>query len=603
MAFDIVAASYRERVKEHGPLYHSLLAGATMGGVAVFMSAVGITKMFHERWIIDLYLTLGHTALLLCALFAGVLVARRSKENGAVLVVLQGAGAGLTAGAILGALTILISAVKLRFMFVALSKPLAKILTFDMVATIGRKAEPVLGLHPGVWAGVGLLLLAGAIVGALGALLYRAPEAFRGPAISALSAVGLIGLFQELITLSLQHEGILTAIRAIFFTWDGLSLQGAVIVAVAAVIIKAAWMWKRETVMARHGALPAKQKRTIRLSGMILGMAVIFLLPIVAGNFIGQVFLLVGLFVLMGYGLNLELGLCGLLDLGFVAFFAIGAYTIALLTADAPIAIASWSFWAALPVAVIMALIVGVIFGVPVLKVRGDYLAVATLGLGEIVRVLVLSDFAGPVFGGAQGILDIPRPQITMTYALDDPVKMFYFTLVCCFLVAYVSWRLQHSRLGRAWTAIRDDEDVAQALGINLINSKLLAYGIGAAFCGLAGAIFAAMLGSIFPHSFQLLISINILALIIIGGMGSLPGVVLGGAVLIGLPELLREFGEYRFFFYGLVIVVMMRIKAEGLWPSESVKRERRGDEDLQAAIEAELHGEGQAAAPAKAGE
>ena len=602
MAFDIVAASYREREKQRTPLQYTLIAGITMGGVALFISAVGITKMFNERWIIDGVLTLGHTALMLCALFAGVLVARKTTAQGLGALMLQGAGAGLVASSVLSVLAILISLFKLRTVFVALSKPLLNILTFDLIKAFGRKAEPVMGLHPGVWAGVGILLLAGAVLGALGALLYRMPEQYRRPIVTALSAVGLIGLFQELIQLTLQHEGLLNSIREVFFTWDGLSLQGALIVAVVALVIKVIWMWRRAAVLARFGELPAKRQRSVRLSMMIFGMAVLFLIPLAAGNFIGQVFLLVGLFALMGYGLNLELGLAGLLDLGFVAFFAIGAYTIALLTADAPIAIANWSFWAALPVAVIMALIVGVIFGVPVLKVRGDYLAVATLGLGEIVRVLVLSDFAAPLFGGAQGVLNIPRPSLTADFALDNPVRLFYLTLVCCFVVAYVAWRLQHSRLGRAWTAIRDDEDVAQALGINLINCKLLAYGIGAAFCGVAGAIFAAMLGSIFPHSFQLLISINILALIIIGGMGSLPGVVLGAAVLIGLPELLREFGEYRFLFYGLVIVVMMRIKAEGLWPSEAVKRERKGEEESAAAIEAELHGEAQTA-PAKAGE
>ena len=294
----------------------------------------------------------------------------------------------------------------------------------------------------------------------------------------------------------------------------------------------------------------------------------------------------------MGMGLNLELGLAGLLDLGFVAFFAVGAYTTALLTSNADIAIANMSFWQALPIAVVLSVLVGVLFGIPVLKVRGDYLAVATLGLGEIVRVLVLSDFAAPVLGGAQGVLSIPRPSIG-GFEFNDPIDLFYITLVASAVAAYFAWRLENSRLGRAWTAIRDDEDVAQALGINLVNVKLLAYGLGAGFAGVAGAIFAVMLASIFPHSFQLLISINVLALLIVGGMGSLPGVVVGAAALIGLPELLREFGEYRFLFYGLVIVVMMRLKAEGLWPSAARRRERMLEEESQAAIEAELRGGG----------
>ena len=139
---------------------------------------------------------------------------------------------------------------------------------------------------------------------------------------------------------------------------------------------------------------------------------------------------------------------------------------------------------------------------------------------------------------------------------------------MCAGIAAYFAWRLEGSRLGRAWMAVRDDEDVAQALGINLVKVKLLAYGLGAAFAGLSGSIFAVMLTSVYPSSFQLLVSINVLALIIVGGMGSLPGVIVGSLALVGLPELLREFGENRYLFYGVALIVMMRIRPEGLWPS-----------------------------------
>ena len=254
-----------------------------------------------------------------------------------------------------------------------------------------------------------------------------------------------------------------------------------------------------------------------------IALLVLVLLPAVAGSYVGQVLMLVGLYILMGMGLNLEVGLAGLLDLGFVAFFAVGAYTTALLTADAPHALAHLSYWAAAPIAVLLSILVGVLFGLPVLGVRGDYLAVATMGLGEIVRVIVQSDFAAPLLGGAQGILQIPKPRLG-DFVLGGPVALFYLTLVASAVAAFVAWRLENSRLGRAWMALRDDEDVAQALGINLIRSKLLAYGLGAAFAGLAGSIFATMLTSVYPSSFQLLISINVLALIIVGGMGSLPG-------------------------------------------------------------------------------
>jgi branched-chain amino acid transport system permease protein len=234
-----------------------------------------------------------------------------------------------------------------------------------------------------------------------------------------------------------------------------------------------------------------------------------------------------------------------------------------------------------MPVSVLLAVAVGVLFGLPVLGVRGDYLAVATMGLGEIVRVIVQSDFAAPLLGGAQGILQIPKPSLG-SFVLGSPVSLFYLTLVASAVAAFVAWRLENSRLGRAWMALRDDEDVAQALGINLVRAKLLAYGLGAAFAGLAGSIFATMVTSVYPSSFQLLISINVLALIIVGGMGSLPGVVLGSIVLIGLPELLREFGEYRYLFYGAVLIVMMRLRPEGLWPSDVRQRElHAADETL----------------------
>jgi len=324
---------------------------------------------------------------------------------------------------------------------------------------------------------------------------------------------------------------------------------------------------------------PAQQRRRQAL-GAISILAVLIIFPLVAGSFIGQVLMLVGLYILMGIGLNLEVGLAGLLDLGFVAFFAVGAYTTALLTADNVHALAALSFWEAMPIAVLMSITVGALFGVPVLGVRGDYLAVATMGLGEIVRVIVASDFAAPLLGGAQGVLQIPRPSIGGV-VLADPVQLFYLTLAAACVAGYFAWRLENSRLGRAWMALRDDEDVAQALGINLVRVKLLAYGLGAAFAGLSGSIFATMLGSVYPSSFQLVISINVLALIIVGGMGSLPGVIVGAAALIGLPELLREFGEYRYLMYGAALIIMMRIRPEGLWPSPTRRRELHSDDEL----------------------
>lgn len=430
--------------------------------------------------------------------------------------------------------------------------------------------------------GILCLIVLGAILGTVGVLLISLPQKIRRPISGGLIAAGLAGLFQELIRPILANSSVTRPLHDLIYTYTGLKLGGAVILFVVAALCIVIHDRSRKSVEARLDRLPFAIRRRIRWGFLIIAAMLAMLFPLYAGNFVGQVLLMVGLFILMGMGLNLEVGIAGLLDLGFVAFYAVGAYTTALLTADSPFALAHLSYWEAMPVAVLASIIVGIIFGIPVLKVRGDYLAVATLGLGEIVRVIVLSDAAAPLLAGAKGILQIPRPAIG-DFSFTTPVSLFYVTLAAAIIAAYFAWRLEESRLGRAWMAIRDDEDVAQALGINLIRVKLLAYGLGAAFAGLAGSIFATMLGTIYPHSFQLIISINILALIIVGGMGSLPGVALGAAVLIGLPEALREFGEFRFLFYGLAIIAVMRLKPEGLWPSAAKRREMQIDAETAA--------------------
>ncbi|HLA88614.1 MAG TPA: branched-chain amino acid ABC transporter permease, partial [Anaerolineales bacterium] len=230
----------------------------------------------------------------------------------------------------------------------------------------------------------------------------------------------------------------------------------------------------------------------------------------------------------------------------------------------------------------------GAILGLPVLGIRGDYLAIATIGFGEIVRLLAGSDFLAPFFGGPQGIIGIQKPclgtlgpfikvdlpRVCSGIELGKPQDIYYIAVISALLIAFTAWRLRESRLGRAWMAIREDEDVAEALGVNLIQTKLLAYMLGAAFAGLGGAIFATLIGSIFATSMQLLVSINVVSLIIVGGMGSIPGVIVGAIALIGLPELLREISEFRFLLYGATLITMMITKPEGLWPSQATRRE-----------------------------
>ena len=572
MSFDVVVASRVEQRKITAGR-HVLATGIQFGVAGAFLGIVGILSMFNNRPIIVGTLTLGYATLACIPLAAGILAARRELYPNALQKAAGGLAAGAIAVAIIALLPIVMSLVNLRTIFVALDQPLLKMLSFE--------------LNP-VPAGIGCLLVFGIVLGGLGALLVMLPQRIRRPLVGGIIGAGIAGLFQELIQPILANSSVTKPLHDLLYTWSGLKLQGAVILLLVAAAAVLVWDRNRPRVAAAFGRLDPRTQRRIRWGYITLAMLLAVLFPIYAGNFIGQVLLTVGLFILMGMGLNLEVGIAGLLDLGFVAFYAVGAYATGLLMADSPFALAHLSYWEAMPIAVLCSVIVGILFGVPVLKVRGDYLAVATLGLGEIVRVIVLSDAAAPLLGGAKGILQIPRPSIG-SFELATPVALFYLTLVASLVAAYFAWRLEDSRLGRAWMAIRDDEDVAQALGINLINVKLLAYGLGAAFAGLAGSIFATMLGSIYPHSFQLIISINILALIIVGGMGSLPGVALGAAVLIGLPEMLREFGEFRYLFYGLAIIAVMRLKPEGLWPSAARRRELVLDAETAAAQAASI--------------
>jgi len=287
---------------------------------------------------------------------------------------------------------------------------------------------------------------------------------------------------------------------------------------------------------------------------------------------------IVGLYVLLGLGLNIVVGYAGMLDLGYVAFFAIGSYVTAILTSP-ELGFFSFSLLGALPFAIILGVFSGVLLGIPVLKMRGDYLAIATLGFGEIIRILVLSDCLRPWLGGAQGAGGIPKASI-LGYRFAGPQQIYYLILAGCILVVFISLRLKNSRLGRAWMAMREDEDVAQAMGINLVSTKLLAFATGAGFSALSGAIFASKLGSVYPHSFSVMISINIICLIIVGGMGSIPGVIVGAAALVGLPELLREFAEYRMLVYGAALVAMMILRPEGLWPEAKHKMELHAEKN-----------------------
>jgi branched-chain amino acid transport system permease protein len=542
-----------------------LRIGLLFGVAAIYVCLVGVVETFRQRWIIGDVLGLGQALLFIIMIAAGYVAGRRTAGSGALRGVAGGLVAGVLVGASLDALVIVGSWVNLRAMLINASPVLYDLLAF------GRGAVP----------GSGLLILVSAALGALGAILYHTPTKVRRTLLWGFFAVLIFSLFQDLLQLLLQGPGLPSTVRSLLYGPNGPSMVGVAWVCVPTWAGSALWTLRGQAVRERAAALRPDQQRRLRLIGGGLALIGVLLIPAAGGPFVSQVMVFVGLYTLMGLGLNLEVGLAGLLDLGFVAFFAIGAYTVALLTSHSELGIAHWSFWAAVPMAVLVSLVAGIIFGMPVLRVRGDYLAIATLGLGEIVRLLVLSDALRPVLGGSFGVLQIPKPVIA-GWELSGPRQIFYLTLAASALVAYVAWRLQESRLGRAWMAIREDEDVAEAIGIGLVSTKLLAYGLGGAMGGMGGAIFATLLGSVFPASFQLLISINVLVLIILGGMGSLWGVVVGALALVGLPELLREFGEYRFLIYGVVLVTMMLFRPEGLVPAAAQKRELHARDEAE---------------------
>jgi branched-chain amino acid transport system permease protein len=251
--------------------------------------------------------------------------------------------------------------------------------------------------------------------------------------------------------------------------------------------------------------------------------------------------------------------------LGYVAFFAIGAYTAGLLTAPAPLPL-QIGFWPVMIFSIVMAAFAGILLGIPVLRMRGDYLAIVTLGFGEIIRVLIRSDMLSPYLGGPQGIRDIAGPSL-FGVSFSGKAYLYLIILAILLIILFTNY-LQNSKVGRAWMAMREDETVAQAMGINTLYYKLMAFATGAAFAGLGGALFAARNQYTGPADHTLMVSINVLSLLIVGGMGSIPGVIIGAFVLKGLPEILRELDLYRLLVFGGLLVFMMIIRPEGIWPA-----------------------------------
>jgi branched-chain amino acid transport system permease protein len=305
------------------------------------------------------------------------------------------------------------------------------------------------------------------------------------------------------------------------------------------------------------------------------------------------------LFVFLSLGLNIVVGFAGLLDLGYIAFYAVGAYVYALLAS--PHFNIHWPFWAILPIGAAVAALFGVLIGAPTLKLRGDYLAIVTLGFGEIVRIF-LNNLSQPVniTNGPQGIaridpfrvggIDFSKSDSFLGLTFSGPIKYYYLLLLVLLAVIFINVRLQDSRIGRAWEAVREDEVAARAMGIDTRNIKLLAFAMGASFGGIAGGMFSAIQGFISPESFVLVESIMVVSMVVLGGMGNIWGVILGAVLLSFVPEILRFtvepvqmrlFGRMliepeviRMLIFGFALVLVMAFRPGGLWPSAVRKRE-----------------------------
>ncbi|MEN3952192.1 high-affinity branched-chain amino acid ABC transporter permease LivM [Iodidimonas sp. SYSU 1G8] len=395
--------------------------------------------------------------------------------------------------------------------------------------------------------------------------------------VAALLAIPLLGfrLVDSAQGLSLDYRflWVLYAAAAVF-------LGRLLLTVTVRLLAPATARWARSLAREEEAAGPPINYRLI-FGWVLIGAALVLPLMPFADRSVVSVATLVLIYVMLGWGLNIVVGLAGLLDLGYVAFYAIGAYSSALLSLHFGL-----SFWICLPLAGIMGAFLGILLGFPVLRLRGDYLAIVTLGFGEIIRVILLN--WQEVTNGPNGITGIPRPTL-FGLSFDNPARapagstgfadffglsysamhwmtfLYYLILVLALVTTLFAQRIRRLPTGRAWEALREDEIACRSLGINPVTVKLSAFAIGASFAGLAGAFFSIRQGFISPESFSFIESATILAIVVLGGMGSQIGIVLAAVLLVGLPEWFRELQEYRMVAFGGAMVLIMLWRPQGL--------------------------------------
>ncbi len=561
-----------------------LRIGVVAGIVTIFLAAVGLIGNFTELNLIGEEVTFAQLMLVSPPLVAGF-VATLPKVAAGQLVELArpraavlGAVAGATAGVVFGAFVVFVDVFgveRVRVVLLNVSPTLMDYLTG------GRAAVPA----------AAVIVVISAIAGAAGATYRGLPDTVRRPLGTAVWVTLLFGFLQRIVPIALDQLGVERDWLYSKVT-GGLTWLGAVVIAVVAAGASVLKDRKGAAMRAAIGARRDESSHGQRLTPlsfvlMLIALAVVLIAPHVLGSVISEVLGTVMVFALLGLGLNIVVGYAGLLDLGYVFFFTLGAYSLALLTgatlntfigSSEPALVANLNFYVAIPIVVLIAAGAGVLIGAPVLRLRGDYLALVTLGLGEMIVVLVTSPWLEPLVGGPQGMRDITNAAIG-DFGFRDPKHFYYLAFAFVLLALFVSWRLANSRVGRAWTALREDEQVADAMGVSTTSYKLLAFAIGGAIGSVGGALFAVKIGSLTPASFQVLVSIQVLGIVILGGIGSLPGVITGSLVLVGLPGLLREFEEYRLLAYGAAVVAVMLLRPEGLIPNVRRSRELHEDE------------------------
>jgi branched-chain amino acid transport system permease protein len=385
--------------------------------------------------------------------------------------------------------------------------------------------------------------------------------------LSEIKKSALVSLWFMFLTFPIMVIRVNTTEKLVLWRWENM-----VYVGIGSFLLSFVWrylLWRKEIgkKVAETGSddAPSLYQRVLSdrryaIPAFVAGIGLVVIFPFVMDTYQTNIMITALMYIVLGLGLNIVVGLAGLLDLGYVAFYAVGAYTYGLLNHHFGL-----GFWIVLPMGAMMGAFFGILLGFPVLRLRGDYLAIVTLGFGEIIR-LILENWNEFSYGPS-GIAHISRPSLFgLQLSLSSSIIYLYFIMIgMVVFTIFVVNRLQNSRIGRAWIALREDEVACQAMGIDKTRTKLTAFALGATWAGMVGVIFAAKTTFINPASFTFLESAMILAIVVLGGMGSILGVAIAALILILLPEYLRAFSDYRMLIFGAIMVLMMVFRPQGI--------------------------------------